>query len=126
MFGRPAKTAVPAPDPGGHAPSGYVQDIGLTALPDAIAIGRVAALTARIGAGLAGHSGAAYGYDHGDPARSLTGPVQGRPLPTAALAQISRSSDLASMPTPSYSDLALTDPALDPYMAQLWARMVNR
>lgn len=124
MFGRPSKTSTPPPDPAGHTPAGYVRDVGLTALPDTRAIGQIAALQGTIGHGLAGGSGTVYGYDVGNAARSLTGPVAGRPLPTQAIANLRGAPGIK--PTAEYQDMALTDPDLDPYMASAWRRMQAR
>lgn len=124
MFGRPTRTAVPPGDPAGHVPRGFTAETVLVALPDTRAINYVGALGTVLGRGLAGHAGTPYGYDGGDPMVTLTGPVPGRPTPTAAYAKIAGPNP--AKPIPQYSDLALTDPALDPYMALLWQRMQTR
>lgn len=112
--------------PGRGAPTGYHAETILVANPDTRAIARLRVLNQRIGLGLQGHTGTPYGYDRGDPARSLTGPVPtaGASI-TAAQARIVSPHANSVRPTMNYSDVPLTSPELDPYNALLFNRMVQ-
>lgn len=127
MFGRPQRaTPVAGPNPNarGRVPSGYQPVTTLVAAPDVRAVARLRALQLRIGLGLQGHTGTPYGYDKGDPANSLTGPVD-NPQGSVAIAQAAIQSPYANSARPgmNFSDQPLVDPDLDPYNALLWHRM---
>lgn len=129
MFGR-AKAAVPVagPNPAGRVPSGYEADIILRARPDVAVIARQRALQLRYGLALQGHTGTPYGYDKGDPANSLTGPVPsaggaGGNAVMLAQAGITAPYSNSQRPVQNYADRPLADPSLDPYNSLLWYRM---
>jgi len=122
MFGWGAKKPTPAAP--GRALSGYVAQTVMVARPDTAVIGRLDALTGRIGASLAGRTGTVIGADRGDPTRSLTGPVRGViDGVSTSMAEITSGPGSHPLGVPDYADSASTNPALDPYRSLLWDRM---
>lgn len=104
---------------------GFHRETIVVGNPDRPVLRRERALRQQIGHGLQGYSGQVRGYDRGDPAHSLTALVNAGPHPTAALAAIAPAKlrDAATLDPAEYSDRALTNPDLDPYMAALWNRL---
>lgn len=121
MFFR-RRAAPPADEPAGDI-FGYQKVTALVAVPDVRSIARERALNYQIGVGLQGYAGQAIGYDRGAPEMTLTAVMQPHTTPTASLADIGRHADGSTAPTPEVTDLVMSDPALDPYQAMLWARL---
>jgi hypothetical protein len=127
MFRRRPDRAGPIDGPPkqtGRVPTGYQAQTTLIAAPDLRSIARLRALSLRIGMGLQGHTGTPYGYDKGDPANSLTGPVDNA-QGSVARAQAAVTTPYANSfrPGMSFQDQPLADPELDPYNTLLWNRM---
>lgn len=97
--------------------------VGLQADPDTATINRILTLQRTIGAGLNGSNTDVVGYDRGDPAHSLTGPIEGAPNPTTGYAAVYAGKGNAYTTQQTIQDTALTNPDLDPYNALLLARM---
>lgn len=125
MFGRRARVAAPPQTPPGNL--GYHTEVALVGNPDVVNIDRQRALYYRVGLGLQGLAGTVIGYDRGDPAHSLTAVINNpERTPTNAYAAIGRPADALTMaPTPEFSDMASTNPQLDPYNALLWNRIAR-
>jgi hypothetical protein len=116
----------PAALPTTRQPIGAHQVTTLVGNPDTPVIQRERGLRHVIGAGLQGHAGTAYGYDKGDPANSFETVVQTARQPTAALAGVGRIADAVQMQAPmQITDIAMSDPALDPFQELLWNRIAR-
>lgn len=103
---------------------GFHRESILVADPDGPSSARVLGLQAFAARGMQGATGTVIGYDKGDAAHSLTGPVNAAPSPTVAVANVSKPSDSVMLgPVAEYSDLASADPEQGSYAEQLFSRI---
>lgn len=122
MFGRSRRA---------QQPPAQIQAVGVqaqavaVASPDALNIVRERSLRNQLGHSLQGQTGTIVGYDRGDPAHSITGPVRAQALPSAAMARVGYSDAQRFTDPAQIYDLGTTDPTANAYQAALLARITR-